>query len=105
MMTCRSEIDIVSFIPEGHKNAVTDDQLSLRTGINKRSVRELIAEARAEHCILNLQDGHGYFIPTEEERDLVERYLAQEYSRHKNHQISLMGAEKWLGEAHNEAQL
>ncbi len=103
MMTCRSDFDILSYIPEGHDNAVTVEELIVRTGMDRRKIRELVSEARAEHCIINLQDGHGYFIPTEDESALVKRYLAQEYSRHKNHQISLMGAEKWLREAHNEA--
>lgn len=92
-------IDIMGYIPQGHDNAVTYEQLISRTGLTQREVREVISAARAEHCIINLQDGKGFFTPLENEKELVKRYLKQEYSRYLNLQISFNGAEKWLREA------
>ena len=35
-----------------------------RTGLPDRTVRELIAQARRNHPIINFQDGTGYYLPT-----------------------------------------
>ena len=75
-------MDIKSFIPVGHENAVTIDTLMDMTGMTNRDVRRAIANS--ESIILNLQDGKGYFRMnprTKAERAFAEKYSAQEKSR------------------------
>ena len=75
-------MEIKSYIPIGHENAVTIDTLMNMTGLSNRAVRRAIAESDA--IILNLQDGKGYFRMnprTKAERAFAEKYSAQEKSR------------------------
>ncbi len=75
-------VDILQYIPVGHKNAVSREYLSSVTGYSDRKVRELIEKAcTREHPILNMQDGKGYFRPAENEMHLVRLYRAQENRR------------------------
>lgn len=59
-------MDIVDYIPFGRENAVTRAQLRSRTGIDDRTIRDMIADARRDTVILNMQDGKGYFRPLPE---------------------------------------
>jgi len=53
---------IMTFIPVGHKNAVSRHELALLMELNDREMRYLIMDARVEgYLILNRQDGLGYF--------------------------------------------
>lgn len=74
-------IDIIKFIPYGHENGITGRELQNITHLNNRSVREFIETERMDHVILNMQDGKGYFRPTEAETDLTKRWILQEMSR------------------------
>ena len=56
-------IDAVSY---GHDNAVTREELSRRTGLSDRALRDGIN--KSEELIINLQDGKGYFRPLPELR-------------------------------------
>ena len=79
--------DILDYIPTGHANAVTREELCRRTGIYDRAMRSLIHNARMKTRILNMQDGTGYFIPDmnqEYDRLLLKRHVVQEESRAKN---------------------
>lgn len=74
-------IDIIKFIPYGHENGITGRELQNITHLNNRRVREFIETERMDHVILNMQDGKGYFRPTEAETDLTKRWILQEMSR------------------------
>ncbi|MBE7092735.1 MAG: hypothetical protein E7365_06115 [Clostridiales bacterium] len=87
---------ILDYIPYGQNNAVTGTRLSELTGINRRKIRKIIAEERRKTPILNLQDGKGYFKPTEEEKHLVERYVKQETARLKSVGWSLKAAREFV---------
>lgn len=89
-------MNIVDYIPYGHEHAVTRKQLRRMTGKGDRAVREMIFAARRETPILNLQDGKGYFIPTEEECTLVTRYIAQETKRLKSIGWALKSAKRYM---------
>ena len=65
-------MDIVDYIPFGRENAVTRAQLRSRTGIDDRAIRDMIATARRDTVILNMQDGKGYFRPLPED-DVLEQ--------------------------------
>ncbi|MGN0272399.1 MAG: hypothetical protein ACI4DL_06510 [Lachnospiraceae bacterium] len=73
---------ILDYIPIGHRNAVTRNQLMIATGLSDRKIREMIeTECTREHPILNLQDGKGYFQPSCDEMYLVRLYRTQENKR------------------------
>ena len=61
-------MNIADYIPYGRENAVTREQLMMLTGMPDRAVREAIAQARRDTVILNLQDGNGYYRPTEDDK-------------------------------------
>ena len=71
-------------IPIGKENAVRRKTLVMRTGLSDRKVRDEIKLLRRDYVILNLQDGSGYFRPSEEDRELVEQFKKQEESRAKS---------------------
>nr|DAW70709.1 MAG TPA: winged helix-turn-helix transcription repressor [Caudoviricetes sp.] len=89
-------MDIVDYIPFGRENAVTRAQLRSRTGIDDRTIRDMIADARRDTVILNMQDGKGYFRPLPEERHLVEAYAKQETARLKSIGWSLKATRQML---------
>lgn len=74
---------------QGHESARTAEDIAKQLGITSREVRRAINAERREVVILNLQDGEGYFIPTEKEEDLVVRWVRQEESRLKKHALAL----------------
>lgn len=87
---------IEQYIPMGQANAIPLKKLCELTGFDSRKVREQISVARRETCILNLQDGNGYFIPSEDEKPLVERYVKQEMARLKSIGWSLKSAREFV---------
>lgn len=89
-------MNILEYIPIGHENGYTLEQIAILSGEDKRVVRDLISKARQEVVIINLQDGYGYFLPKEDEEELVERWLKQELSRLKSHALSLRGARGFI---------
>lgn len=89
-------MDIVDYIPFGRENAVTRAQLRSRTGIDDRAIRDMIAAARRDTVILNMQDGKGYFRPLPEEIHLVEAYDKQETARLKSIGWSLKATRQML---------
>ncbi len=89
-------MNIADFIPEGHEKALTADELAALTSQDTRTVRAQISEARRSTVILNMQDGAGYFRPTEEDRALIERWKKQEESRLKRHALALRAVRQYL---------
>lgn len=73
--------EIISMIPIGRKNAITKSELVARTGLSERVIRKLIEEASGTAPVINLQDGRGYFQPSDEDLPCVEKFFKQETSR------------------------
>lgn len=92
----------IDLIPFGKENAVRRKTLAVRTGMSDRDVRLRIKELRREYVILNIQDGSGYFRPTENEREMVERYQKQEESRAKSIFWTLKPVREFLNEKSNK---
>lgn len=93
-------MDIVDYIPTGHDNGVTMRDLESLTGFSNRDIRKHISQARKEGTIiLNLQDGNGYFKPTNDEADYVRKFMKQEHSRAMDVLISLNSAKAWLSDS------
>lgn len=91
-------MDILSVLKKGRENGIPLRDLPRESGLDKRTARRSIEEARKEHAILNMQDGRGYFIPTEDEIPLVKEWLNQQRKRVRSINNSCAGAEKWLGQ-------
>jgi hypothetical protein len=87
-------MEIADFIPFGHDNGVTARELSQITGITERKIRDRIALERHNVVILNLQDGQGYFRPTEDEKSLVWEWVRQEENRLRSIGYGLKAARK-----------
>lgn len=87
---------LLSLIPSGRSNAISRKKLVELMGIPDRSVRLLIKAARRRTPIINLQNGKGYFIPTEEEKPLVDKWLKQETARAKTTFWAMRGAREFL---------
>lgn len=96
-------MNILEFIPVGHKNAVTRQQLCIMTELSDRKVRELIEEAcTRQHPILNMQDGKGYFQPAENEISLVRLYRNQENRRTVSTRKKVTELDQYIKEESNE---
>ena len=84
----------VGYIPEGHENAVSRQYLRDMTGMSDRSMRIDLKSSR--ELVLNLQDGKGYFRPSESEDGLVRAYIRQEESRIREIQKTARKAKTYL---------
>ena len=94
-------MNISEFIPVGKDNAISRSQLVKLTGLSDRIVRDMIALERRNTAILNLQNGAGYYIPSESDRADIERYVRQEEARAKSIFWSLRGAKTALRKCGN----
>ena len=72
-------MDIADYIPVGYKNAISRQQLVIRSGMSDRAVRQAVKDSEALIC--NLSDGRGYFIPSPTEERYVRAFRAQESHR------------------------
>ena len=72
-------MNIIDYILEGKENAVTREELTKLLGYDDRAIRDFIEEARKKYCIINDQDGAGYYLA--ETADEVERQYKQMTSR------------------------
>ena len=84
----------VDYIPDGHENAVSRQYLRDMTGMSDRSMRIDLKASR--ELVLNLQDGKGYFRPSESEDGLVRAYIRQEESRIREIQKTVRKAKSYL---------
>ena len=94
-------MNISEFIPVGKENAISRSQLVKLTGLSDRIVRDMIALERRNTAILNLQNGAGYYIPSDSDRAEIERYVRQEEARAKSIFWSLRGAKTALRKCGN----
>ena len=94
-------MNIADFIPVGKDNAISRSQLVKLTGLSDRIVRDMIALERRNIAILNLQNGAGYYIPSESEKADLERFIKQEEARAKSIFWSLRGAKSALRKCGN----
>ena len=75
---------LIDDIPIGRKNAVRRKTLSMRLNLTDSELRKEIKKLRQEYVILNLQDGNGYFRPSEEDTEYVKKFKEQEEARAKS---------------------
>lgn len=89
---------VSEYLRIGEENAILQNDLSRIIGIDKRTLRELIAEERKKICICSKGGVKGgYWLP----KDAFEAraFLKQELSREKSIRDSLAGTFKYICEA------
>ena len=86
---------IENYIPEGREIAISRKALGNIVG-DDRVARKMIEDARCNVVIINLQDGKGYYLPTSNEREDVERWYRATLKRAKKILRGLRAARKWL---------
>lgn len=97
---------IEELIPFGKENAISNIELQVVTGLNDRAVRKAVSEARKRGVvILNMQDGNGYYQPTEDDRAEVQHYYLQEHRRAMSNLKSLKATRKWLEQVKGQIDL
>lgn len=89
----RTIITIADLIPVGRENAISRKALAMlciqKSLIDEsikdkdRAMRLLIQNDRKDYVILNLSNGDGYYRPTVEDIQDLQRYIRQEESRAK----------------------
>lgn len=89
---------ITDVLRRGKSNGIPLKDLPKACGLEKRAARQAIEKARAKVPIINMQDGSGYFIPTEDEAPLVLIWLNQQRKRIRSLENACVGAEKWLNQ-------
>lgn len=63
---------MIELIPVGAENAISRSELSRLCGLNDRQMRQEIENLRHNGAtVLNMQDGNGYFVPSEEDIEKV----------------------------------
>lgn len=90
-------MNIIDFIPHGMKNAVTGKELRRITGLDERTVKQQIANARLKGSVIcSILDGNrgGYYIPDSPE-EAVE-YVRIEQCRINSARAALKSAEKYV---------
>lgn len=87
-------MNILDYIPCGEANAISRENLKCVTSLTDRQMRKKIELARETTPILNFQGGKGYFIPTETEQYLINKWIRQETSRAKKIFRGMRGARK-----------
>lgn len=89
------DITVADLIPIGRENAISraylvtlcvknhlvDEKLKLES--KDRAMRRLVERARIDYTILNLSDGEGYYRPSIEDIQDLQRYIRQEEKRAK----------------------
>lgn len=100
-------MNILDYIPHGSENAVTRKQLGDLMGLSDREVRRMIKTSRRqENCILNMQNGDGYFQPDPQSAIdimLARKWRNQERNRGKEVFHNLSSVQKFLIQAEGEA--
>lgn len=91
---------ITEFIPTGKANAITADELAVRTGLEKRAVRKAVLSARCNGvpiCSTTSADGgNGYFLPLDKAEAVV--YYREQTSRIKTGMRALSAVRRYIGE-------
>lgn len=93
-------MNILDYIPTGHKNAISRRWLQTVTRLNDRKIRDMISAVNTggedNELIINLQDGKGYFRPAPGEDRLVGAWKAMESSRRKSVNANVEAAQRYL---------
>ena len=88
---------VVLHIPFGEENAVKRRRLNDLIGLSDSHTRELVHQAKCKgECILNFQQGEGYFRPNCDDAEKVRHWIRQENHRIKEQRKAMKGAIDWI---------
>lgn len=85
----KSNTTIADLIPQGRENAISRKELLNLCLLNDlcktdREMRRLIERARIDYVILNHSDSRGYYRPSLDDMQDLQRYIRQEEKRAKS---------------------
>lgn len=92
--------NVVNHLKVGRENAIKHDDLMRVTHMSDRLLRRALEVARLDHCIINNQDGRGYYLA--ETKEEAERYDKQEKARAKAIHRRRRGTRKFLKSFNDE---
>lgn len=93
-------MNILEFIPVGKENAVSRHLLCQTIKLSDRKMRKLIEEAREKgEIIINLQDGSGYYRPSDDDIDEIEA----QYKINNSRAMSILVQQKPMRKVLKEA--
>lgn len=90
------EKHILDFVPTGRQNAVSMKELAIRIGVDQRTARKLVFEARkrgAIICSVCGENASGYYRPAS--IDEVRPYIAMQEHRIASAKAALKSAKKF----------
>jgi transcription initiation factor IIE alpha subunit len=91
-------IKLLDFIPFGHENAISQNELSIRLNANKRTVRQLVFETRKKGAVICStcdSDGlSGYYRPLSAAE--ARPYVKMQRSRIASAEAALKSAEEYI---------
>ncbi|NLC96182.1 MAG: HTH domain-containing protein [Erysipelotrichaceae bacterium] len=86
---------ILNNIKPGRENSISRDKLVSITGINDRTIRDTIADLRAEGVpIISNTNKGGYYLPATQEE--AQEYISSMENRAKNTFVSIKATKEWL---------
>lgn len=97
------QINIIDFIPSGIENAISMEELAVRTHNNVRTVRQMVHNARLNgELICSTCDGDsgGYYLPKDTREALP--YYRQQISRINSATAALAAVAKYIGDNDND---
>lgn len=92
---------VIKALRRGEENAKTRRALKFEIGLEDRTLRDLIALARASgYPIISSSKGAGYYLPGFGEQGINEsqRFIAEQNSRTERLKESMIGVKKYLQE-------
>lgn len=98
-------MNIVDYIPYGSDHPVTRQELVNRTGLGDREVRRAISEARIMFPIINLSNGRGYYIATDNNDIEAKRFYRQELSRIRSLRKNLDAVKEIINKSYDGKQM
>lgn len=91
-------ISITNFIPKGRENAIFMNELAKNTGLDKRTVRKLVFNARVSGkviCSTSEKDTGGYYLPLNAEK--AQPYYRQQLARINSATAALQSVINYIG--------
>lgn len=100
--------NIEDVIPCGKERAISRNHLSALYGGGQsgdRIAREQIKKLRTTEVVINDQDGKGYYIPVDSDREAVELQFRRTRSRALSIMAQYHAMNKWLKEHSDQTRL
>lgn len=94
---------VLGHLHKGKANAVKHDTLISLTGLKDRQLRLALEKARRDFCIINDQDGKGYYLP--ENKEDAKRYYKQEYNRAMSILVRLDGTKNYIKQMEGQVEI